>query len=344
MHLVRLIALLILAGCASGEPQGLPAGACTESRLEPDAPLPEGFALLDMAAYGDSLKAMDHSIVVDDHQRLHLFWTRGMDWIAGEGRDFGHASTADLVQWEFHPRIRLGSAAPGIDHQWAPQVVREGGQWRMYFTGVQNSGKPEQNRQRIFASTSPDLLEWSEPELVLEPRFAGIAWGDGSDWSGDARDQFVFLEGGQPRMLLTVRLDSGRQSLAVAAQGPDGWAVERILDSIQGDVIESPFLIRAGATLYLFLNNWQEGGQQVWTATQLAGPWSKQRDDFRGFAFEMLPLDEDRYLVSHVFGPGILFTQMRAPEFTFTNQVYPRCPDGNFSLPRRQGLVEISRP
>ena len=97
MNIIVAVFLLVLAGCASrGEPAS-PAGSCDPVRLTADTTLPGAFPVLDMAAHGDSLKAMDHSIVIDDDGRLHLFWTRGMDWIAGEARDFARASTADLV-------------------------------------------------------------------------------------------------------------------------------------------------------------------------------------------------------------------------------------------------------
>lgn len=328
MLLPRLAALLFVAACASGVPEPPVAPDCDEIVLaHPDSgSVQPGFAMLDLSAHGDSLKAMDHAIVVGDDGRLHCFWTRGMNWIGGEGTEFGHASSADLVQWTIHPHVRLDHPRLRIDHVWAPQVIREGGLWWMYFTGVQRGETPARNRQRIFVATSGDLMDWSGSSLVLEPRHPELAWGQGTDWGDDARDQVVFRDGDSLKMLLTVRLRSGGQSLALAEREAGEWQVTQALTSIRGQVVESPFVFRSGERLGLFLNNWADGGQQLWSADTIEGPWTKDNDAFRGFAYEMIPMTGGQYLVSHVLGPGILFTRFEAEGLRFTNQVFPDCP------------------
>jgi hypothetical protein len=339
--------LLLAAACADEEfPADAPDfSACDEAAVVPLDSVPDrfvhpGFAILTPAALGDSLQAMDHCIVVDEENRLHCFWTRGRGW--ENGLTFGHASSADLVQWELHPSIDLESDTHPIDRQWAPQVFWSDGAWQMYFTGVDTIPNPRQNRQRIFRATSPDLFTWSRAEMVLEPRSPDTAWGSELNFANDARDQVVFRSGTRLLMLLTVRLNSGDQSLALAERLDGEWAVIRVLDSITGEAMESPFIYSIDGALRILLNNWKDLGQALWTAPSLEGPWVRASTDLRGFAWELLRLDAGHVMASRVWGSSVMLTNIDLEDLTATNMVYPQCYTGDAPLlPARTPVWEV---
>lgn len=301
------------------------------------------FAMLRPALLGDSLAVIDHGIVVDDAGRLHCFWTRGTDWLHGEGVDFGHASSADLVDWSLHGPVDLRTA--GVDRMWAPQVVREDGRWCMYFTGVELGGREARNVQRIFLSRSDDLFEWSVPEPVLEPRHPDLAWGTGTDWGDDARDAVVYRYGGQLEMLLTVRHREGDQTLARARRVGGRWGVIDVLSSIRGRSVESAFVHPGDGELYVLVNDWLDGGQAVWVGPDLGGPFERVSTDIPGFALEIVQVDAGILLSSRVWGSAVLFSRIFAPDFRATNMIFPACYTGDRPLLQAgDNLVDIADP
>ncbi|RKZ07327.1 hypothetical protein DRQ53_06940 [bacterium] len=297
----------------------VPLSIVDSGRRHPD------FAFLRMPDVGDTKQPMDHSIVVDESGVLHCFWIRGSDWIGGDGIDLGHASTADMITWSPHDRVKPVNPDYSIDRVWAPQVIREDSRWWMYFCGVEFDSIPAENVQRIFVTSSTDLLDWSEAELVLEPRHALTTWGSGAPWSSDARDPVLFRENGALRMLLTVRHVDGGQAIALADRAAGAWSVTAILDSVQGRVMESPSLYEHEGTLHLTVNNWTDGGTRVWTATDVLGPWTKGPEILRGFAFEFLPVGNDAQFCSRVWGSSILFTRFDPLDHTASNAVFEDC-------------------
>lgn len=266
---------------------------------------------------------MDHSTVVDELGVVHCFWTRGGNWIAGEGVDFGHAASADLRDWTNLGRVQLTSPQGRIDGMWAPHVVRLDDVWQMYFTGVELAQSPAQNIQRIYVSESPDLMHWSEARMVLEPGGSDIAWGSGMDWANDCRDPMVFYEGGGLKMLVTVRLLNGRQSLALAERRENAeWEVVGVLESIQGDVVESPFLYQDGGRFYLLINSWGDGGQSVWRSDRIRGDWRRISHSLDGFAYELFNLGGTDLLASRsAQNRSIRFTRARFWPLNFSRPI-----------------------
>ena len=345
-----------LVGCepeaeSGPDPVGRPAFSNCEATAEvsldsvPTRQTHPEFSFLVPASLGDSLAAMDHAIVVDEQNSLHCFWTRGRDWAGGASLDFGHARTEDMIEWTVLPPVKLASPTHAIDRVFAPQLIREAGLWHMYFTGIEMRSQLDQNVQRIFVSRSTDLLSWSAAELVLEPIHESTRWGSGLPWGNDARDQMVFDHEGSMKMLLTVRLDEHEQGLALAERVAGTWRVMGVLDDVQGRVMESPYLYEHAGRLHLFVNNWLDRGQAVWTADRLLGPWTREDVEFRGFALEILQMDSDYLLSSRIWGSSILLSQIDLDSYRSTNMVYPECYDGSSPLlAPHDNLVRISRP
>jgi hypothetical protein len=338
-----LISAMFLSACSQTSPTELEPrpsffGACEDEftvsldSVE-DRSYHPSFSYLKLPDIGDELRPMDHAIVIDDHNAVHCIWIRGGNWIAGEGVNFGHASSSDMVNWTVYPHISVESSTHRIDRIWAPQVIYEDSIWNMYFTGVTLESTPANNIQRIFVSTSADLQTWSEARLVLEPRHEQLAWGTGTAWANDARDQMVFSHDGTMKMLLTVRLHEGNQTLALAQRTNGIWEVSVVLESLQGEVVESPFLYQHDGKLYITINNWRDGGQQIWSSTTLLGAWTKEPVELRGFAFEFLELDSGYLMASRVWSDrAILFTQFDFSDFESTNMIFPSCYVGGNEL------------
>jgi sucrose-6-phosphate hydrolase SacC (GH32 family) len=99
--------------------------------------------------------------VVQGEGRYHFFYierrlAEGTPFFPGHEIYFGHASTADLYEWEVHDPAML--IRPGTwegAHVWAPYVLPYRGAYIMAYTGV--------NRylsQDIGLASSDDLFEW----------------------------------------------------------------------------------------------------------------------------------------------------------------------------------------
>ena len=305
-----------------------------------DRTLHPAFAALTPKAIGDSLGAVDHTIAVDAEHRLHCFWTRGIGW--NNGLSFGHASSTDLIQWELHPSISLTSETHVIDRVWAPQVFHSDGQWQMYFTAVELAEPVSRNVQRIMVTTSDDLFDWSSAALALEPHHDQTAWGSEIPFANDARDQVVFRDRHGVRMLLTVRLPNGMQSLAIADEHQGNWNVSHVLTSIQEEVVESAFLYAVGGQFKIVFNNWRVPGQALWTAPSLTDDWTLEATGLRGFGYEMIALDGSYTMVSRVWGSSVLLTQSDLAASSDTNMVFPDCYTGNAPLlPARTPVWEV---
>lgn len=126
----------------------------------------------------------------------------------------GHAVSRDLRTWSVLPdALGPGESGSWDDRStWTGSILRAGGRWHLFYTGV-SSG--EQGRvQRIGVATSHDLISWSKdpvsPLLEADPRwyerFNPAAWHEEA-W----RDPWVFRHEptGDYRMFFTARARSG---------------------------------------------------------------------------------------------------------------------------------------
>ena len=300
------------------------------------------FSYLKPRDWGDNLTPADHSIFIDDNDAVHCIWIRGGNWMAGEGVDFGHASSTDMIIWTPYDNISLQSTTHQIDRIWAPHVIRENGVWNMYFTGVElrEPDDPVDGPiQRIFLTTSSDLVTWSDSRMILEPIHELTAWGSTMAWGDDGRDPMVFMHEGTMKMILTVRLTNGLQTLAIAERIDNEWSVINVIEEIAGYACESGFLYYRDGIYYLSLVNWMRtvegyGRNQLWTSFNLFGTYTHEKK-LRGQAIELVDMDND-YIMSSRFwwNSSIIFTQLTLPEYTSTNMIYPGCytsPDDLFT-------------
>ena len=182
----------------------------------------------------------------------------------------GHASTKDLRHWRVLPDA-LGAGQPGAwDDRavWTGCVVRAGGRWHMFYTGVSVEG--DAVVQRAGSATSEDLIRWRKhpknPLIEADPRYYEQrdegALGRERMW----RDPWVFKhpQTGEYHALITARTIEGPAD----GRGVIGHA--RSSDLVRWETLppltepghfyamEVPQLVGLGGRYYLLFSTWAE--------------------------------------------------------------------------------------
>jgi beta-fructofuranosidase len=168
------------------------------------------------------------SWVADDGHAYHLFFLQapralGDPTLRHAAATIGHATSRDLVEWEYHGTA-LGPTPGGWDDRavWTGSVARgDDGVWRMYYTGISGAAAYE---QRVGLAESEDLMAWrrvgSEPLLRADARWYATvdeAW----------RDPFVFRDpGGDGWHMLITAHDRRRRGVLAHARSADMRAWE----------------------------------------------------------------------------------------------------------------------
>jgi beta-fructofuranosidase len=179
------------------------------------------------------------SWIADDGELFHLYFLSAPRALADPARRhtaarIGHATSADLVDWEYHGEALGPSGQGGWDDLalWTGSVARgDDGVWRMYYTAV-NSGGRGVFDQRIGLAESDDLFTWRRvgdgPIVAPDPRWYKTL-DDGSGASETWRDPFVFGDPGGDgwHMLITARdKDAPRFSDGVLAHARSADMIE----------------------------------------------------------------------------------------------------------------------
>jgi len=103
---------------------------------------------------------IDHCIIKKNGV-YHLFYIRGKaatHWPESPTRNFGHATSKDLINWEFHEPV-VQSPEKGWDEYqvWPPHIVEKNGEFLMLYTGVNYPCC-----QSIGLAKSKDLVNWKD--------------------------------------------------------------------------------------------------------------------------------------------------------------------------------------
>lgn len=157
---------------------------------------------------------------VAEHQgRFHFFYIErrlleGTPFYPGNEIYFGHASTANFLEWEVHDPVML--IRPGTwegAHVWAPFILRHQGRFVMAYTGV--------NRylsQDIGLAFSEDLFEWHRWEGNPISPCKGRPW---AFWREDGiascRDPHLLPHNGRIWMTYTANTREGATCIALAS-------------------------------------------------------------------------------------------------------------------------------
>lgn len=151
--------------------------------------------------------------------RHHFFYIErrlqeGTPFYPGNEIYFGHASTADWVEWEVHDPallIRPGTWEGG--HLWAPNVLRYQGRFLMAYTGVSTLIS-----QDIGLAWSDDLFHWErDPRNPISP-LKDRPWGF---WRADGicgcRDPHLLEHAGRLWMTYTGDTREGATCIALTS-------------------------------------------------------------------------------------------------------------------------------
>ncbi len=158
--------------------------------------------------------------------RDHFFYIErrlqeGTPFFPGHEIYFGHASTANLLDWEVHDPVLL--VRPGTweeGHVWAPFILPVGGEFVMCYTGLNRHLS-----QDLGLASSTDLFKWrrwgSNP---ISPCRAApwAAW-----WEEDicsCRDPHMLHHEGRVYLAYTANTRAGASCLALASSADlRGW-------------------------------------------------------------------------------------------------------------------------
>jgi beta-fructofuranosidase len=177
------------------------------------------------------------SWVADDGDAYHLYFLQAPRSLGDPARrhvhaTVGHATSTDLVSWEYHGQC-LGPAETGFDDLaiWTGSVVRADDRWWMFYTAISTAGHHIFD-QRVGAAVSDDLHSWrrvgGQPALLADRRWYKTLHLDPPGTVGPAldqvsqtwRDPLVLPDphGDGWHMLLTARaVGSGRHDDGVVA-------------------------------------------------------------------------------------------------------------------------------
>ncbi|UCF04635.1 MAG: T9SS type A sorting domain-containing protein [bacterium] len=273
---------------------------------------------------------------IKDSGIWHCFMIIGNDsalgWqVPGNEITFAHASTPDFRHWNLHPDI-LSTGTGEWDERniWAPDIIRQDGMYRLYYTGVDSS-----IAQRMGVAESADLFLWQPHPAnpIYRPDTSWADWEEGR-WS-NCRDPDILRIGDSLHCFSTVSVKEGFGAVGQAVsydgilwfdRGPlfvnDTWAV---LESVQ--------LIEHNGFWYLFFNEHGVLGVSVMQASTMEGPWDKatRRVISLGQAQEILG-DQPATLISrhktYRVGEDIKYV-MKIDSLRWGEDGYPSIPGDN---------------
>ncbi len=208
---------------------------------------------------------IDHCLIKKDGL-FHLFYIRGKaatHWPESPTRNFGHATSKDLLNWETHEPV-IQSPEKGWDEYqvWAPHIVKHNGEYYMLYTGVSYPCC-----QCIGLAKSKDLFNWKRigDGPVITPGEWGI-WR--SDGGADCRDPSMLkvgdtyycyytavrkVEGADPPHEFCVGISSSKDLINWKDEG-----FARLETSLKTPP-ESPFAVEKDGKFYLFYTSYKYG-------------------------------------------------------------------------------------
>lgn len=117
----------------------------------------------------------DPFLYVGPDNLFHLIWTT--DW---ESQEIGYACSPDLLNWSTQRVLPVMKSIPGTRNCWAPELTYDSEKqqylifWSSTVPGMfeETAGSSEtEYNHRIWASTTKDFQELSEPFVLFDPGF-----------------------------------------------------------------------------------------------------------------------------------------------------------------------------
>jgi hypothetical protein len=163
-------------------------------------------------------KVADFAVARQD-EWYHFFYIErrlqeGTPFYPGHEIYFGHASTADFVNWRVHDPVMLVRPDTWEEaHVWAPCILRRRNEYIMTYTGVNRHLS-----QNIGLATSTDLFQWKRWETNPISPCKDRPW---AHWREDAisscRDPSLLVHDGRYWMIYTANTRQGASCIALAS-------------------------------------------------------------------------------------------------------------------------------
>jgi sucrose-6-phosphate hydrolase SacC (GH32 family) len=157
--------------------------------------------------------------LADFKGRLHFFYIErrlqeGTPFYPGHEIFFGHASTADFVNWEVHDPVMLIRPDTWEEaHVWAPCVIRRGDEFIMAYTGLNRHIS-----QNIGLASSKDLFEWRRWDSNPISPCKGKDWAFWrEDMISSCRDPSICEHDGRYWMIFTANTREGASCIAMTS-------------------------------------------------------------------------------------------------------------------------------
>lgn len=127
---------------------------------------------------GEPVYAAGHPGLRDPHVSLGPDGLYHMVWTGGARDQIGYARSPDLLDWTDPRFIPVMAPVPGVQNCWAPEALYGGGRgrwlvhWSSTVDGMFEHTLHEGDRNhRIWAATTTDFQEFSEPFILFDPGF-----------------------------------------------------------------------------------------------------------------------------------------------------------------------------
>ncbi len=278
---IILFAALILLPAV---PAGADENACDLGRPRPSNPStagtftpgdPETMAFFDFEGpvmYNPDQDVKDHTIVIVDGV-YHIFY------IVTNEKNFGHATSADLIRWTFHEPV-LSRGQPGdwdARDIWAPCVVpMEGtdGYYLMFYTGVNSSSA----QQTGIAYSGGSLDCWIKAgEEIMEPFACDSSW---CNWNENEychfRDPNFFEDESGCYLTQTTRTRDDYGAVALTSgDGRFSWSDAGPMYVHENwHLLESTFVLKRNGKYHLFFTEEGVGGISHMFSDSLTSGWN----------------------------------------------------------------------
>lgn len=201
-------------------------------------PLNDGQPWVKPAEKGELMR--DVFLTRGPDKRFHMVWTWG--WHVNS---LGYASSPDLLAWSQQKNIVIMQDFPDTNNVWAPEIYWDQSkqQWLILWSTAMKSSK---DGHRIWASFTPDFVNFSKPEIYFDPGYPVI-------------DATIFHEDGQPYRLIFKQQTKDpltyneRIATGPTLEGP--WT--KISDTINEPWSEGPSAIKVGDRYVIFYDHYR---------------------------------------------------------------------------------------
>jgi beta-xylosidase len=169
--------------------------------------------------------------------------------------DFGHAHSADLVNWGEHRRTEALPGVQGVKNVWAPELVQDpqSKEWIVFWSSTIEGKFPETaqtlengKNHRIYARSTGDFSAFSAPWVFFDPGYPVI----------DA--SIMPVPGGFEMFFKDERLKPLRKRILRASsksvRGP--WQVHG--DAFTEEWSEGPSAIRVGKDTIVYYDHYRD--------------------------------------------------------------------------------------